>query len=248
MCGRFTISKSEIELEKRFQANFYSKVLEARYNIAPTQQAALITGEKPDEIQLYQWGLIPFWAKTPAIGAKMINARSETIREKPAFKNSMQKRRCIVLADGWYEWKRTGKGKTAEKTPYRITLKNGEAFAMAGVWSTWNPAQKGEESDPAKTIHSFTILTQNAVSNIADIHDRMPVLLLPEQERLWIDHDINDAEIAKLMTPYPQDELAFYTVSSDVNNTRNQDISLLDKVEPPKPKPIQPDLFSDYES
>lgn len=238
MCGRFTISKTELELEKRFQADFYSKVLQARYNIAPTQLSAVITGAKPDEIQLYRWGLIPFWAKSPAIGAKMINARSETVREKPAFKQSMKKRRCLVLADGWYEWKREKK----DKIPHRIKRVDGEAFAMAGLWASWNPAGKDEEWDPEKTIHSFTVLTRDALPKIADIHDRMPVMLTPESERLWIDEELSDAEVGKLIQPFDADLIDYYTVSTDVNSTRNERPDLLEEKTFSKPGE-QTDLF-----
>ena len=263
MCGRFTISKTEQELEKRFGANFYSRVLEARYNIAPTRNSPVITSEEPGTFQFFRWGLIPFWAKDQSIGLKMINARIETVQEKPAFRQAWLKRRCLVVADSWYEWIPQGK----RKQPYRILRKDREAFAFAGLWESWNPAGKGRASDPGRdeardpgrdqgrdavqgrdatsnpgigqgrdpdqTLHSFTIITQPALPAISHIHDRMPAILLPGNERLWLDHNLPEQDITQLLLPYPEEELSFYPVSDAVNNARNEDPGLLEPVEPP---------------
>jgi putative SOS response-associated peptidase YedK len=238
MCGRFTITKTEQELEKRFGANFYSRVLEARYNIAPTRLSPVLTAEKPFEFQFFRWGLIPFWAKDPSIGLKMINARQETLVEKPAFRNALQQRRCLVVADSWYEWVVSGK----RKQPYRLLRKDRDAIAFAGLWESWNPAVQGQNRDPQKTIHSFTIITAPALPAIASIHDRMPAILLRSDERNWLDPAASAEEAVSLLQPYPETELEFYPVSDAVNNARNEDARL---VEPQiaRPSPETGTLF-----
>jgi len=225
MCGRFTITKTEQELERRFGANFYSRVLEARYNIAPTQLSPVLTAEKPFDFQFYRWGLIPFWAKDLSIGLKMINARQETVTEKPAFRSALQQRRCLVIADSWYEWVTVGK----RKQPYRILRKDREAFAFAGLWERWNPAPQDQNRDPDRDIHSFTIITTAALPSLAAVHDRMPALLLPCDERNWIDMACPADQALQLLQPYPEADLTFYPVSDAVNNARNEDVRLLDE-------------------
>lgn len=258
MCGRFTISKTEEELERRFAATFYTKVLEARYNIAPTRRTPVITDADPDHIQAYRWGLVPFWAKDPGIGARMINARIETVGEKPAFRSAFRKRRCLVLADGWYEWKLIGK----RKQPFRILRKDREAFAMAGLWESWKPKNEKNGSDGGGAangkaqstdrgtksanaaglpldeegrLHSFTIITQPAVEAIAHIHDRMPSVLLPEHERTWLEEALPDEDLRQLLVPFPGDQLEAYPVSTAVNNARNEAEELLEEVDPEQP-------------
>ncbi len=228
MCGRFTITKTEQELEKRFGANFYTRVLEARYNIAPTRLSPVLTAEKPFEFQFFRWGLIPFWAKDPSIGLKMINARQESLAEKPAFRAALQQRRCLVIADSWYEWVAAGK----RKQPIRILRKDREAFAFAGLWESWNPAAEGETRDPEQDLHSFTIITAPALPAIASIHDRMPAILLRGDERSWLDPACSAVEAAKLLQPYPEDELEYYPVSDAVNNARNEDVRLIERQVP----------------
>ncbi|MBI1193159.1 MAG: SOS response-associated peptidase [Bacteroidetes bacterium] len=238
MCGRFTITKTEQELEKRFGANFYTRVLEARYNIAPTRNSPVLTAEKPFEFQFYRWGLIPFWAKDPSIGLKMINARQDTLAEKPAFRNALQQRRCLVIADSWYEWVVVGH----RKQPYRILRKDREAFAFAGLWESWNPAAHAETRVPEQTIHSFTIITAPALKSIASIHDRMPALLLPSVERNWLDPTRSATEAMELLQPYPETELEYYPVSEAVNNARNEDPRLIE-AQVPRSHPETGTLF-----
>ena len=147
MCGRFSLTKEEAEIEKRFNARFYSNDLVKRYNVAPSQLANVITDNNRTEIQLLKWGLIPSWAKDKTIGHKMINARSETLHEKPSFRILINKKRCMVLCDGFYEWK---KESSAIKTPYRICHKSEKLFGMAGLWDSWIDKETGE------IINSFT--------------------------------------------------------------------------------------------
>lgn len=212
MCGRFSLTKEEAEIEKRFNAKFYSNDLVKRYNVAPSQLSLVITDEKPGELQLFKWGLVPSWAKDPAIGHKMINARSETIFEKPSFRNLISKRRCMVISDGFFEWQAL-EGK--HKQPYRIAFKNEELFAFAGLWDSWNDKSSGE------IINTFTIITTIANKLVQAVHDRMPVILLKESEQLWVNKDTSKKEIENLLTPIEADKLNIYPVSDKVNSPRN---------------------------
>ncbi len=212
MCGRFSLTKEELEIEKRFNAKFYSNDLVKRYNVAPSQLALVLTDEKPNELQLYKWGLIPSWAKESSMGYKMINAKSETIFEKPSFRNLIRKRRCLVISDGSYEWKLlTGK----LKQPYRIGLKGDELFAFAGLWDDWTDKETGE------LIPTFTIITTEANPLVLPVHDRMPVVLPRNAEATWLSLQTKDNEIKELLKPYPDTEMKAYPVSGLVNSPKN---------------------------
>ncbi len=210
MCGRFSTTKKEEKLEERFNAKFYTETIEKRYNIAPTQRNPVITNHDPDRIKLLRWGLIPFWAKDPAIGNKMINARAETLLEKPSFKNLVAKKRCLVLADSFYEWKKTPGG----KIPFRIVLQNEEPFAFAGLWDSWKDPE-------GEMLHTFTIITVPPNELMESIHNRMPAILLPEHESLWIDPKLGAPDVMDLLNPYPADDMKAYTVSTLVNSPAN---------------------------
>lgn len=221
MCGRSSLTKTEKELEERFRANFYSEDLERynplpNFNVAPTQLHPVITQQEPQIIHLYKWGLIPFWSKDIKIGAKMINARMETIAEKPAFRQAFEKRRCLVPFDGYYEWMKTPEG----KIPYRIKLTNTDIFTMAGLYEVW----RGPEG---KVIHSFTIITKEADPIIAHLHDRMPLMLLPEQEKLWIDASVPTKDVMNNLIPVPGDYITWYRVSDRVNKVTENDAGLI---------------------
>lgn len=224
MCGRYSLFAEAKKLEERFKAEL-SDELQPRYNAAPTQTLPVITnadGER--KIEFFHWGLIPAWAENPAIGSKMLNARAETLAEKPSFKKALQSRRCLVLADGFYEWKAEGK----KKQPMRMSLKNGEMFAMAGLWENWTDKETGE------VIHSFTIITTEANELLKPIHDRMPVILLPKNEEIWLDNELETEQLLKVLQPYPADELKAEPVSKAVNNAAYDDCSILiaDDAEP----------------
>jgi putative SOS response-associated peptidase YedK len=222
MCGRFSLTKEELEIEKRFNAKFYSNDLVKRYNVAPSQLALVLTDEKPYELQLYKWGLIPSWAKEAAIGYKMINAKAETIFEKPSFRNLIRKRRCLVISDGFYEWKPLA-GK--HKQPYRIGLKGDDLFAFAGLWDTWTDKDTGE------IVPTFTIITTDANSLVNPIHDRMPVLLHREDEAKWLSKKLSDSEIVALLKTFPAMEMKAYPVSELVNSPKNDTEDLIARVE-----------------
>jgi putative SOS response-associated peptidase YedK len=223
MCGRFSLTKEELEIEKRFNAKFYSNDLVRRYNVAPSQLALVMTNEQPAELRLFRWGLIPSWAKDPSIGNKMINARAETIFEKPAFRNLVRKRRCLVISDGFYEWMPLH-GK--RKQPYRIGLMKNELFAFAGLWDQWTDNTTGE------IIPTFTIITTRANDLVAPVHDRMPAILSPESESKWLRPVLNDSEIMQLLQPLEPALMHMYPVSDKVNSPKNDTPDIIDETLP----------------
>jgi len=236
MCGRASITKNEKIIELRYDATFDQEDLDKytpfpNYNAAPTHMMPIISGTFPSKIQLYRWGLIPFWAKDEKMGYKMINARIETLMEKPAFKTSVKSRRCLVPIDGFYEWKREGK----TKIPYRITMKDDSLFSAAGLWESWtNP--KGEE------VLSFTIITQKPNELMTDIHDRMPAILRPDQEQDWLDTSISAEDAVAMIKPYPSELMLAYQVDNRVGKVSENDRGLIDPVDK-GPQIIQGSLF-----
>ena len=212
MCGRYTITVKEEILIQRFKVKEYQGEYFPRFNVAPSQNnPVVLINEKNSRVILpMKWGLIPSWAKEEAIGSKMINARIETVSEKPSFRTAFSKRRCLVPADGYYEWRKNNK--PGKKQPFRIVLKSRELFAFAGLWDLWkNP--EGE------TIRSYTIITTEADELVRKIHPRMPVILRPENEDVWLDPNLHDLKIlGKALSPYPADLTEMYEVSSLVGN------------------------------
>jgi len=209
MCGRFALTISPTALAKLFQLDEVP-VLEPRYNIAPSQAvAAVIKGREEAKriLKWMQWGLIPFWAKDPGIGMKMINARAETAAEKPAFRDAFSHKRCLVPASGFYEWQKIGK----EKQPYFIRLRDEECFAMAGLWQRW-------ESKDGHTIESCNILTTDSNALMTPIHNRMPVIIDPHHFELWLDcaRAAKD-RLQQLLTPFPAHRMEAFPVSKSVN-------------------------------
>ena len=219
MCGRFSFASSEDKLRQQFGDIDIDGPLEWRYNVAPTQPAYLITDATPHRLQRYYWGLLPFWSKEKKITGKLINARSETIAEKPSFRTSFRRRRCWVPADSFYEWRREGK----QKIPYRILPANGELLVMAGIWEIWG---EGEEE-----IRTFSILTTEPNREIAPLHNRMPVLLTGAEAReaYLLEEDLN--VVRDLLHPPPDDYLRLYRVSQQVNSPRNDTPALHQAVE-----------------
>ncbi len=213
MCGRYTLSSGGEELALMFDLTEVP-LFPQRYNIAPTQESAVvrIDGSQgknaPRRMDLLRWGLIPYWAKEASIGNRMINARSESVAEKPAFKYSFRKQRCLIPTDGFYEWKKEGKA----KQPFFIHRQDGKPFALAGLWARW----KDPEAGPRDT---FTILTTSANELIRPLHDRMPVIVDPKDFDLWLDPAIDDRErLEPLLAPYDPDQMATYPVSRSVNS------------------------------
>ncbi len=221
MCGRFSLTKEELEIEKRFNAKFYSNDLVKRYNVAPSQLALVLTDDKPYELQMFRWGLIPSWAKEASIGNKMINAKSETVFEKPSFRNLIKKRRCLVISDGFYEWKPLP---SKHKQPYRIGLKGDELFAFAGLWDIWIDKSSGE------MIPTFTIITIAANQLVNPIHDRMPVILNKEDESKWLSANVDAKAINEMLQTYPESEMKAYPVSELVNSPRNDSEEIIAQI------------------
>lgn len=212
MCGRYSQTRELSTLIARFRLTGTAGELVRRYNIAPTQNAPVVVDGDERRLEMLRWGLIPSWSKDPAIGNRMINARAETLTEKPSFKRLVGKRRCLVLADGFYEWKVEAGG--GGKTPMRIALKSREPFSFAGLWDHWKDPEGRE-------IRTFTIVTTQANRSLAQIHDRMPVILNPEDEEAWLDLKVEASRAVDLLRPYPEDELEAYTVSRLVNSPKN---------------------------
>jgi putative SOS response-associated peptidase YedK len=210
MCGRFSLTTPWELIKKRFDVTIPANDYRLRYNAAPGQELWVIPEETPNDAQLFHWGLVPFWAKDPKIGARLINARAETIAEKPAFRTPFKKHRCLVLADGFYEWDRKG----ARRVPYRVVLKDEKPFALAGICDYW-------KDDKGKELRSFSIITTDANQLIAKIHDRMPVILLPKDEKVWLDPGLDIMRALKMLCPYPADDMMMYPVSTLVNNPKN---------------------------
>ena len=214
MCGRFTLTADMNILQETFPWLNVPEGIAPRYNIAPSQPVAVVPNDGKNQLDYYLWGLIPSWAKEASIGNRMINARAETLTEKPAFRSAFRYRRCLVLADGFYEWRKEAGGKG--KTPMYIKLTSGKPFAFAGLWEAWN-APDGSQ------ILSTTIITTNPNSMMEAIHNRMPVILPEETYSLWLQPGEGDSKkLVEILQPYPAVEMSAYPVSTLVNNPRNE--------------------------
>ncbi|MEM9719859.1 MAG: SOS response-associated peptidase [Bacteroidota bacterium] len=222
MCGRYSYTTSLEAGEVILPAGDAAINLSPRYNVAPSQYCPIIPQRDPRQTYMYRWGLIPFWAKDISIGYKMINARSETVTEKSTYARPFQKSRCLVLADGFYEWK--GKGKN--KQPYRIVLRSGKPFYFAGLYSEW-------KSPEGNGIPSFTILTTEPNELVAPIHNRMPVILNKEAALNWLTPSAEAFDLLNLLRPYPMEEMEAYPVSKAVGNVRNDSEELIAPVDSP---------------
>lgn len=218
MCGRFTLHASPSLLAELFDLP-EEPYLAPRYNIAPTQPVAIVRREGQDsarEWALVQWGLIPSWSKDPSSGARMINARAETVAERPAFRAAFRRRRCLVPADGFYEWRSMGKG----KQPYYITLQDQKPFAFAGLWENW-------VGPDGSALESCTILTTEANELMAQLHTRMPVILDPADYALWLGEEGDTPKeqlglLMHLLRPYPSEQMTAWPVSKYVNSPSNE--------------------------
>lgn len=214
MCGRFAQTKELSILIGRFNFIIEDLKIRKRYNIAPGQDAAVILNEDDRrKLKMMRWGLIPFWIKEPPKGATRINTRAETIAEKPSFRQAFKSGRCLVLADGYYEWKKTPE--TGAKIPFFFTLKNKEPFAFAGIWDSW-------QNPEGVSLFTFSIITTTANTLGLPVHDRMPVILQREKENLWIASEFKDTnKLAELLKPFPSEEMEAYEVSPLVNSSKN---------------------------
>lgn len=221
MCGRFTLQTPSNELAKLF--NVIVPDLSPRYNIAPSQQIATVRLKPEDEkreLAMLHWGLIPFWANDSKTGYRMINARAETVAQKPSFRNAFKKRRCLVVADGFYEWQKTN----GKKQPFLIHMKDDRPFAFAGLWEHW----EGDDEE----IESCTIIVTDANDLLEPIHDRMPVILSPDEYDFWLDPEFADKKkLEEMLLPYPDNDLEAYPVSTVVNNPKNDVEKCVERVD-----------------
>ncbi|QRV13917.1 SOS response-associated peptidase [Haloterrigena salifodinae] len=239
MCGRYTLMVERGTLEERFDARFADggNGFEPRYNMAPGQRLPVVANDEPETIRRLEWGLVPSWAEDDSGG--LINARAETIGEKPAFREAYERRRCIVPADGFYEWVETD---DSGKRPYRVSFEDDRVFALAGLWERWEPEEEttqtgleafgggleeSEDDGSDSPLETFTIVTTEPNDLVADLHHRMAVILEPGAEREWLTAD-NPGD---LLEPHPSDEMRAYPVSRAVNDPSVDEPSLVDPLE-----------------
>jgi putative SOS response-associated peptidase YedK len=224
MCGRYTLTSKGDELALLFDLRELP-LLPPRYNTAPTQEAAVVRVLEPGgerRLDPLKWGLIPYWAKEASIGNRLINARAESVAEKPAYRFSFRKKRCLVAADGFYEWKKEGKA----KQPYLIHRKDGKPFAFAGLWSTWKDPERA-----GALVETFTILTTDANDLLRPLHDRMPVIVDPENFDLWLDPKQEDAAVLQpLLVPHAVEGFEAFPVSRLVNSPANEVAGCVDRL------------------
>lgn len=227
MCGRYSQRQPAEVIAQAFDVDNVP-ALEPRYNIAPTQPVSTVlqpSDSKNRQFKMMRWGLIPKWSKDSKIGAKLINARAETVAEKPAFKSAFRKRRCLVLADGFYEWQQ--QENTKQKQPYYFHLKDEQPFAFAGLWEQWQDAS-------GEVIDSCTLLTTDANELMRPIHNRMPVILNPNDYERWIDPEVKEPErLQPLLRPYSTQEMIAYPVSTTVNRPSNDNAECIKSAEAP---------------
>ncbi|MCM3165914.1 SOS response-associated peptidase [Peribacillus frigoritolerans] len=222
MCGRFTLFTDIEEIKERFDIQgSFDEEYQFSYNIAPSQSVlSVINDGVRNRLGYLRWGLIPFWAKHEKAGYKMINARAETIAEKASFRNAYKKKRCLIIADSFYEWKKTPE----RKIPMRIKLKNHAPFGMAGLWESW-------KSPEGISIYSCSVITTVPNELMTSIHDRMPVILKPEDEKDWLNPSINDpAYLQRYLKSFDSEQMEAFEVSTDVNSTKNNTPNLIQQI------------------
>ena len=224
MCGRFTLHHSTEQVAERFTVQQVLFPLEARYNIAPAQAVPVVANSPTAGVrwmEAMKWGLVPFWAKNPEIGNRLINARAETIAEKPSYKQALKRRRCIVPGDGFYEWK----AESGARIPHHIRRRDGELFGFAGLWEEW----EAPDGSPLRTCAIITVAPNELM---APIHNRMPAILRSEDEAAWLDPEFQNTDaIVALLQAYPAENMQAYPVSRYVNAPQNDDESCLEAVE-----------------
>jgi putative SOS response-associated peptidase YedK len=223
MCGRFTLTSSEEQIAAVLPGLVFDVPIAPRYNIAPTQTIAAVLNDDPQRVQGVRWGLIPAWAKDAAIGNRMINARGESLHEKPSFKRPLKKQRCLILADGFFEWQAVPGEK--RKQPLYIRRRDAAPFAFAGLWDRW-------KSPEGERLTTATIITTAANRLVAPIHDRMPAILTPEHVPTWLAGGECDIEpLQACLAPYPAELLELYPVSTRVNTPKHDDAACVERAD-----------------
>ena len=226
MCGRFTLTLEAEDVKKELDLGPMPADWVAHYNVAPSQPVAVVAGAGERKVEWMRWGLIPSWAKDTSIGDRLINARSETLTEKPAFRNAYSRRRCLILANGFYEWQKVEQGPKPTRIPYYFQLEGGRAFAFAGLWESWK-SPEGQE------LRSCTIITCPANTLVAQVHERMPVIFDRESCWKWLDYSRRIPELQPLLTPYPAEKMTAFPVSRLVNDPTHDSKDLVDPVKLP---------------
>lgn len=225
MCGRFTLHHAAEDLAGRFAVEQSLLDLKPRYNIAPSQPVAAVLQRESRVLAALQWGLVPFWARDPAIGNRLINARAESLATRPAFRSAFARSRCLIPASGYFEWQRSGRA----RVPMLVRRADGEPFAMAGLCERWTTPEDG-------ILRTCAIVTTAPNPVAAAVHDRMPAILTPDAEEIWLDRDLADLDaLARLLRPYPYGDLVVHPVSTRVNRPDVDDPSLIEPVDPPPP-------------
>jgi len=224
MCGRYTLTADGKAIQLAFDLDSISDQLQPRYNIAPSQAVPIITNENANKLTYVKWGLVPSWAKDPSIGYKMINARSETASEKPSFRSAFKRRRCLIPADGFFEWTKQGK----KKVPMYIHLEDNALFAFAGLWEAW-------QSPDGSELQTCTILTTEPNELIKPLHHRMAVILEKDDYETWLTPGEVPADVlTPLLKPYSEDQMRVYEVSTLVNSPKNDEPSIIEPFDSPR--------------
>jgi len=245
VCGRYTSTSSPARLAEVFAVDeVKAEELPLRYNVAPTQDVYAVAERRPRteqettsrQLGSFRWGLVPYWAKDPSVGNKMINARAESIATKSAYKRALSRRRCIIPADGFYEWQvRGGEAKKPHKLPWLIRHRDGSPLAFAGVWEVWHNPEESE----AVPLRTCVIVTTRANDLLAPLHDRMPVILPPEAWDQWLDPAIEDLTfVQRLLVPAPPEGFEIFPVSTRVNTVANEGPDLIEPLPPPPNQPV----------
>lgn len=227
MCGRYVSATPPDQIAAYFGTEAPEALLEPSYNVAPTNDVyAVLSDGSTRHLDAFHWGLVPLWAKDPKIGSKMINARAETLAEKNAFKSAFKRRRCLIPADGFYEWKKAPDAPPkAKKQPYFIHRPDDEPYAFAGLWEVWKGPDKDQEP-----LRSCTIITTGPNAAMAAIHDRMPAILPPSAWDTWLDREVDDLDLlGRLLVPSAPELIELRPVSTEVNNVRNKGEHLIDE-------------------
>lgn len=237
MCGRFVSSSPPATIAAYFDVDAVAEQLIDRgpnYNTAPTTDVFVVHEDgSTRRLDAFRWGLVPSWAKDISVGSRMINARSETVASKPAFRRSFTSRRCIIPADGFYEWVADPLHQK-KKQPYYIHRPDGEPYAFAGLWERWRgKSGDAEEGSGAEPLRSCSIITTSANERMSELHDRMPVILPRSAWDTWLDPDQHDTDLlGALLVPAPDELITFHAVSAEVNNARNKGEHLVDRIDP----------------
>ena len=226
MCGRFTLHHSTEDVAERFAVEQTLLELKPRFNIAPSQPVAAVIQHESRVLQELKWGLVPSWARDPAIGNRLINARAETLASKPAFRGAFARGRCLIPASGYFEWKRVGR----TRTPMLVRCDGGEPFVMAGLYERWQTPEEG-------ILHSCTIITTEPNDVAANVHHRMPAILTEGGAEVWMDRELTDLKaLTRVLRPYPLGDLVVHPVSDKVNQAFDDDPSMIVPVDPPAPE------------